>query len=120
MNEVYVRPSIDPSDTVLVFRNPETNDKDAQAIAGIVVRVPPNAKGIDVLVGRFLREGMRHRSDPQLRERASLVTDAGGCWDYSPQMRRIQAMEARIANLENNVADLVQKAVKSLSRKGGE
>ncbi len=116
----FVRPPVDPSDIVLVFRNPQTNDKDSEALAGMVVRVPAGAKGIDVSVGNILCTGMRHRSDPQLVERPDLLIDGRGCWDYSPQTRRTEAMEVRLAQLERTVAQLGEKVTKSLARKVGD
>lgn len=92
-------PSIDVSDIVLWY---DAGDVNSDGNAAIVTAV--NAFNVDLrvlntgTVSGTYRRGVRHVTDPKLKQNEFCRQEGG--WEYSPSMKRLMAMEARLAAVE--------------------
>jgi hypothetical protein len=99
---VYSMPTVEIGDIVIVRYRPD----DARCHPCLVMATGKRSLDLFHLGAFRSMNGIRHKSDPDLRERPELIQDTGGCWEESSTPKRIRVLEGVIADLGQRLTDL--------------
>ena len=102
---VFKMPRISPCQLVLF----QTDLGEKAPQVGVVSKVGNRSVDIYLLGSNMTKSGIRHISDPDLKDHQDLLKDTGGCWKESEDLSKLNRMEATVLDLTHQVADLANR-----------
>lgn len=101
----FAMPSVEVGDEAMFYTEVEGGQ------GSIVLVSAVHNRCIDGLVlGSFRHvRGIRHRSDPDLKDHVDLLQDTGGCWEEAPKMRRLREVEEKVNTLLAKLEEMAGK-----------